>query len=66
MATKEFNKVVKSMGHCYDGTGMCDCYFLANDMSNIVKCNLFNVKKTDSQALEICNRVYGKDYVGMV
>ena len=66
MATKEFNKVVKSMGYCYDGTGFCDCYFLDNDMSNIIKCSLFNVKKNDSQSLEICNRVYGKDYIGMV
>ena len=63
-------KIVKSGGHCYDGTGWCMCpFYKAEDGCNS-RCLLFGglngVNKNGSKALNVCDKVYGMNYEGNV
>lgn len=58
-------------GHCYDGTGLIECDFWEhNGSTGASRCTLFGgingVHKLDSEALEVCDRIYGPYYVGPV
>jgi len=56
--------VIKVGGHCYNEMGYTTCHFWR---ANPGRCDLFGehgVKKSDSRALVICDKVYGKDYKG--
>jgi hypothetical protein len=66
-------KIIKTMGHCYDGCGWNLCSFWAGHGSNMggnpegaSRCLLFNggVEKYKSEALHACNKIYGCDYDG--
>lgn len=58
-------------GHCYDGTGWYECFFWKH-AQNIEehRCMLFGgpegVLKYASQALRICDKIYGTKYEGEV
>lgn len=59
-------KIIKSGGHCYDGTGYPECSFWNMKKS---KCMLFGkngIHKNASKSLQICNKIYGNEYDGEV
>jgi hypothetical protein len=66
------NRVIKCLGHCYDGTGWFLCDFWAGHLTHIganpegnSRCLLFGgAEKYASEALLICNKVYGSNYEG--
>lgn len=68
----EPGKIVKSGGHCYGPMGGPDCAFWINDACGdeagarrLSACALFgHTDKDASRALEVCDRVFGKDYEG--
>jgi hypothetical protein len=56
-------------GHCYNGTGWQVCAFWAHsEAGDLNRCMLFGVPagvdKVASEALVICDKVYGVDYEG--
>ncbi len=63
-------KIIKSGGHCYDGTGWNLCPFWEHntDNPNNCYCKLFGglkgVQKYTSESLVICNKIYGINYEG--
>ncbi len=66
-------KIIKTLGHCYDGCGWNICSFWAghgsymgNNPEGKSRCLLFNggVEKNASYSLYICNIVYGSNYEG--
>lgn len=61
----EYRKIIKSGGHCYNGCGWLECDFWHKDDTGSY-CKLFGdgVKKYTSEALHICDKIYGRDYEG--
>lgn len=70
----EPGKIFKSGGHCYGPMGYPDCAYWDKDTPTTAdgahynepgRCRLFgDVDKDASRALEVCDRVFGKDYEG--
>ena len=67
------NKIIKTLGHCYDGCGwlMCDFWDTTTPCKDnpgkyaTTKCKLFgNTEKYASEALKICDKTYGCCYEG--
>jgi len=53
------------MGHCYDSCGWTTCGFWGfNDKTDESQCKMFNAGMFKSESLNICNKVYGRDYRG--
>lgn len=75
-----YDKIVKTMGHCVDGCGwqFCDFYLVSangsgsrnseiESLSRNMKayCKLFGMaEKFSSESLEVCNKIYGRNYEG--
>jgi hypothetical protein len=57
-------------GHCYDGTGWRECDFWEhNEDGSESVCTLFGpggVDKKGSEALRVCDKIYGIEYNGEV
>jgi len=61
----------KVIGHCYDGAGWTECSFWKRTgRTDDNRCMLFGgpdgVRKYASEALHICDVIYGVDYTGVV
>ncbi len=61
----------KIIGHCYDGCGWNECSFWKRTgQPEESRCMLFGgtngVGKHASEALRICDKIYGVDYTGDV
>lgn len=60
---KDPQKVIKTGGHCYDGCGWNTCDFWWIDKNDQSRCALFgNAVKWKSEALKICDKMYGYHY----
>ena len=62
------NKIIKYGSHCYDAMGWNECTWWDYSADKNSLCLLFGrglgVKKDASEALNICNKIYGPDYEG--
>jgi hypothetical protein len=57
-------KVIKTAGHCYDGCGWTECSFWVHGEDGSC-CKLFGgAEKYASEALIVCNKIYGTNYEG--
>jgi len=60
-------RIIKSGGHCYNGTGWEGCGFW-NYNGGIHRCMLFGctcgILKSKSKSLNICDKIYGENYEG--
>lgn len=59
-------RIVKSCGHCYDGMGYTLCsFYVFDEATKIAQCRLFGrALKESSEALLICDKIYGANYEG--
>lgn len=60
-------KILKTFGHCADGCGWKFCDFYVTSVNSPTKfyCSLFGMAdKESSNALNICNKIYGDTYDG--
>lgn len=62
---KSPERVVKTMCHCYNGTGWEVCDFWWYDKQKMSRCAMFgNAIKYGSEALKICDKIYSEHYDG--
>jgi len=62
-------RIIKTMGHCYNGTGWEKCSFYKfSEVKKVGMCKLFGgvngVEKNSSESLVLCNKLYGEHYEG--
>lgn len=62
---KDRIRIIKTLGHCYDGCGWNCCDFWWVDKNDVSRCLMFGgCIKFKSNALNICNKMYGSNYEG--